>query len=525
MKQAKKIYIVGAGSFALLTYRLLGDFKLDVVGFIDEQYSGSIDLKPVITASLLANTPCLNNANFFIAVSNAEHQLEAISRLESCGVENSQILNLRESTALIFLRSLYGMDAKIRHRLLKQPVGSIGDIEVDMLGTLQSRLPSFKKQRKKISLNFYAGGGGGGGGFRQHLQSIAQKMMQDYSVVSFSDEKDEGCDKSINLVLQSHESSMQNKWSDLAIAAHFIPCSHPDITKVTFMHVIYDYCLFGDVLYRAISQPKKHYIFASSKPAFDGIKELLLGGNYNNDVILIPGGYPRLDDNRLKHQSNCLPVDTIIYAPTASIAMPPKTELTYSIYQAREILACLDQCFPGYRIVFRPHPKDLSRVRAGAIGATADALNQAVDYCQNSRCELDEKKNQYMDNYSRAAVMISDTSSTAFTYALTTKRPVLFFAPGNEVLIRELGSFHYIRDREYFGGCVSTVESMKLKLNDMLERPDKYTEKNQEHAKKILFNDGVSEKYFMEILPYILNDAEHPDFWYLQRHKQPENKA
>lgn len=180
-------------------------------------------------------------------------------------------------------------------------------------------------------------------------------------------------------------------------------------------------------MYKSISQPKRHYIFTSSRPAFNGMKQLLLDCDYKNEVILIPGGYPRLDYNRLKLQQMAKASDTLVYAPTASVEMPDKTELTYSIYQASAILEALVQAFPSYRIVFRPHPKDLSRVRAGKNSPTADAIRAAIEYCQHSRCELDCSRGDYLANYGRAAVLISDTSSTAFTFALTTKRPVVFF--------------------------------------------------------------------------------------------------
>lgn len=510
--QPLSYYIAGAGSFASLTLKMLTDTGVVVQGFIDEIATGTKESLPIYSSTQIKATVQTSSTCVLIAISQEKHQEAARSRLIVAGVDPLLILNLESETSLTFLRTLHQEGIKLPE-LLQIPLSDIPSLEQRI-----TQLKSTKAVGKKslISFNFYAGGCAGGGGFRQHVNPLAEKLTNHYEVISYSDETDLAGDNSIQLQLQSNLSAVLNNTADLAITPHFIPCSAPSVCKVTFMHVIYDYCLFEDVLYKSISQPKRHYIFTSSRPAFNGMKQLLLDGDYKNEVILIPGGYPRLDYNRLKLQQMAGALDTLVYAPTASVEMPDKTELTYSIYQASAILEALVQAFPSYRIVFRPHPKDLSRVRAGKNSPTADAIRAAIEYCQHSRCELDASRGDYLANYGRAAVLISDTSSTAFTFALTTKRPVVFFSPGNHLLKEQLGHFDYIQDREHFGVTVSDVNSLLLAIATMLENPGQYAEKILQHSKQILFNDGCSEDYFINNISYILNNNCHPDWWYLR---------
>lgn len=514
--QSLSYYIAGAGSFSSLTLKMLTDTGVVVQGFIDEMTTGTKDGLPVHNCNQLKAADLANQACVLIAISAKKHQDAARERLVAAGVNPLLILNLESETSLTFLRTMHQQGMKLTE-LLQAPLSD--------LPSLEKRIGQLKPIRvigknNLISFNFYAGGCAGGGGFRQHVNPLAEKLANLYDVISYSDETDLPGDNSTNLLLQSNISAVQNDTADLAITPHFIPCSAPSVCKVTFMHVIYDYCLFEDVLYKSISQPERHYIFTSSRPAFNGMKQLLLEGDYKNDVVLIPGGYPRLDYNRLKLQQMADASDTLVYAPTASVEMPDKTELTYSVYQATAILDALVQAFPSHRIVFRPHPKDLSRVRAGKNSPTADAIRSAIDYCQHSRCELDSSRGDYLANYGRAAVLISDTSSTAFTFALTTKRPVVFFSPGNQSLKEQLGHFDYIHDREHFGVTVSDINSLVLAIATMLDNPGQYAEKIVQHSKQILFNDGCSEEYFINNINHILDNHRNSDWWYLRDHQK-----
>ena len=85
----------------------------------------------------------------------------------------------------------------------------------------------------------------------------------------------------------------------------------------------------------------------------------------------------------------------------------------------RDIVAALLEQFSEYKIIFRPHPHTVDTPEVRKI---AEAFKGYPQF------EFDTNASFYMENYARSQLMITDMSGTAFTYAFTTSRPVVFFS-------------------------------------------------------------------------------------------------
>jgi CDP-glycerol glycerophosphotransferase (TagB/SpsB family) len=110
-----------------------------------------------------------------------------------------------------------------------------------------------------------------------------------------------------------------------------------------------------------------------------------------------------------------------------------------------------------------------------------------------------------MDSYNAAAVMISDTSSTAYTYALSTLRPVVFFSPRDEEVVAAMGSdSHFIRDRGRIGAVARDVADMVGQVRAMLDSSEQWRDRIASYRDQVCFNLGRAEEYFVEHIEAIL---------------------
>jgi CDP-glycerol glycerophosphotransferase (TagB/SpsB family) len=207
-------------------------------------------------------------------------------------------------------------------------------------------------------------------------------------------------------------------------------------------------------------------------------------------------------------------VDSIIYAPTLSLNAVRNHELTYSMPHAAAMIEALLDAFPERKVIFRPHPNDLQLIRAGRDDALARPFIEAMRLCDSHpRCRLDGSGTFYMDSYNAAAVMISDTSSTAYTYALSTLRPVVFFSPRDEEVMAAMGEDSYfIRDRERIGAVAQSTDEMVGHIRAMLANQADWREAISRYRDEICFNVGRAEEYFVEHVEDILAGRVQPDW-------------
>jgi hypothetical protein len=120
-----------------------------------------------------------------------------------------------------------------------------------------------------------------------------------------------------------------------------------------------------------------------------------------------------------------------------------------------------------------------------------------------------------MDNYSRSAAMVTDMSGTAFTYAFTTLRPVVFFSHNEDTVEEAFDRVKYFQDREKIGYVATSIAELADKMSLALDEKDRFSECIREFRDCEIFNAGRAEEYFAENFRYIAEGIEHADWQYV----------
>ena len=98
------------------------------------------------------------------------------------------------------------------------------------------------------------------------------------------------------------------------------------------------------------------------------------------------------------------------------------------------------------------------------------------------------------DVYNSASIMVSDFSSTAYTFAISTKRPVLFFSHNEKVLQNELGDNEYCINREKVGIVTTELACLTRDASKLLSELDCYERRICSFVDQNIFNFGESSK-------------------------------
>jgi hypothetical protein len=120
-----------------------------------------------------------------------------------------------------------------------------------------------------------------------------------------------------------------------------------------------------------------------------------------------------------------------------------------------------------------------------------------------------------MGNYSKSALMITDMSGTAYTYAFTTLRPVVFFSYNERELLKRYGELRYLKDRAKVGYVVENVEDMVNRAKLLLEQREAFSEGIRKYRDATIYNVGSAEDYFVDNFEYIAGGKKHPDWVYV----------
>jgi CDP-glycerol glycerophosphotransferase (TagB/SpsB family) len=197
------------------------------------------------------------------------------------------------------------------------------------------------------------------------------------------------------------------------------------------------------------------------------------------------------------------------------LAEYPHRELVTSLAQGPAVLESLLEAFPDRRIIFRPHPSDLRLHELNRQDTHSEVFGRMLEICRTrARCELDDNATSYLDSYRRSAVLVSDTSSTAFTFALSTGRPVVFLSPREEEMNAELGRhLKFVNDRQQIGMVTTTVEEMTTAVDTTLQ--EDRAEDLRRFRDSMIFNAGRAADYFTENVDCFLTGEKHPDWLYL----------
>lgn len=155
-----------------------------------------------------------------------------------------------------------------------------------------------------------------------------------------------------------------------------------------------------------------------------GISELWTGfttpagtrrrGNFH----IIPVGYPGLAVLAEQLRAHKSEPDSIVYAPVERASYPDYGGNRLQRYGVRTVRTLLNS-FPDYRVIFRPYKLDLDSPEVGEICAA---------FTDEPRFLLDTSPERDF-SFARGALLVTDLSHIAWTFAFSTLRPALYFQP------------------------------------------------------------------------------------------------
>jgi len=243
------------------------------------------------------------------------------------------------------------------------------------------------------------------------------------------------------------------------------------ILNIYICHDIYDSPMVKKVIEKKLflSLAKLHYIFLSSSNVVNYFtnKFVEFGHNLKKIPLLVDTGYLKLD-NVIKELKKIKNVKShILVAPTFSGILK-----NYNMSDKLHIII-ESILLKGEKVIFRPHPLDLTN--KGNINKVEKILNR---FKKNVNF-LYDNSSSYIDSYSKAKLLITDFSGTAYTFAYSTLRPVIFFSK-NEVIFKKnkVSSLFYFKDR-------NTVGLISKNINELLSSIKKINQKKTYNKNKI----------------------------------------
>lgn len=221
-----------------------------------------------------------------------------------------------------------------------------------------------------------------------------------------------------------------------------------------------------------------------NKLALDTISHLVDISRYREKISVFQSGYCKLDAP-IKQYGNVPAEKIIVFAPTPNDASGNKesplwtSALAVNLHGADLLLSlCIN--FPDYKIVFKPYKDELPEVVDNIRQKLAGRGNFVVDDCGS----------KYWNLYSRAKIMISDFSSTAYTFALGIGRPVVFFSPNEDTLSEEVKQNTYCRSRGEIGVVARTIDEVIASISNVIDDYDAFLFRVADFRKQNLVKPG-----------------------------------
>lgn len=507
-----KFYIYGTGTFAEKLATTLVKKQLTVVSFIDEFRNKPLLSLPVCKASRLV---CPDKEDiFFIAISILEYAENAKKRLIKQGIESTQIIILFYDSCAVLLEQMLTQNYHKTLNLISQCGGCFSKLESQFF-------PVDNTDKKQYSISFRMLSRGGN--YYSHLANLPTELAVNNNISICSDEPIKQAPKTQMFSQQR----MLDTRNDIVISPQLFICSPAETIKITLTHAIYDSVMFRDGIVETLGQPNNHYIAIPSKASFEQHKKICIESKLTNNVILIPIGYPKFDANLKEylHISKDITPGAILYAPTQSATRKPDSNSGYSIDHAIKFLTLLSNNNPDVSIIFRPHPDDLKLVNSGIQSNNIKVLASLISFIENLPQGEIDRKSSPINSYCRAKLMISDTSSTAFTFAFSTLKPVVFYSPDEDYLPQSWLETCFFKDREKIGVIVKTPSELThsvKKINNEFEAKS-YRDRILALRKLQLFNVGYAESSLMDVISSIKKGMDIIGCWSLKEH-QNSNK-
>lgn len=361
-------------------------------------------------------------------------------------------------------------------------------------------------ERKTIAVYFPDGAyRGQTGGILNKLRSAHYNALTFVGTIC-NDEHE----KSQNVFYGGHGIIEHMDCVDLFVCATYAHDLPPSAKKVYFNHDIHDSPVSkeDEVLKMILNYD---YYFLPSLPVLERVKKQIRDAGARGfltekkEIGLIPGGYIKLDRNLQLFKKYQKEDKVLIHAPT--VADSDIEEYACLPRHSEKIIGALLDHFSDYTIIFRPHPHTVN----------TPPVRRIVDqYRDNPRFLFDDNASFYMSHYARSALMVTDFSGTAYTYAFTTLRPVVFFSHNEEAFQKKFSDYIFAQDRDKVGRVARNTGEMIEAVQSLLKQKKDFKSGIKEYRDSQIYNLRRAENYFVEHIEFILNGQKHSDWDYLQ---------
>jgi len=240
------------------------------------------------------------------------------------------------------------------------------------------------------------------------------------------------------------------------------------------------------------------YLCTSSKPLYEAFSRLYEEAKEENKTYKL--GYIKLDSMLERIKRIEIKEDSIIYAPSL---LDDLCEKHHSLpHYGEEIVGELLKL--GYRVIFRPHPQNLDSKHSHY-----KYVEKIIKKYKNNRnFYLDNNANDYLRNYKRSKIMISDISGTAYTYTFLTQNPVIFISPNEKQIRRDLGDIKFFEYRKNIGEVIEDIKDIKSVIDKIILKKPIYRLKSLKLRDKLIFNLGKAKKELEKIIQKDLNESK-----------------
>jgi hypothetical protein len=216
-------------------------------------------------------------------------------------------------------------------------------------------------------------------------------------------------------------------------------------------------------------------------------------------ITLVHTGYSKID-SYVKNSECKQPEDIIVYAPTPNDARNKKAWLPLmSINEhGADIVDQLCKNFPQYTIVFKPY-----------VDENRDIVKYIVDANKHYPNFLFSDDENSMQLYSKAKIMVSDLSSTAFTFSLSTLRPTIFYSPNEDLIGAQIvDNGNYLQNRDKIGVVAKSLDLLVLEIEKALKDMGIISLQIKKLRDAYLFNTGESQKVIFKSIVAIMMHKE-----------------
>lgn len=230
----------------------------------------------------------------------------------------------------------------------------------------------------------------------------------------------------------------------------------PFSKKIYIHHSIYDTPLLDKKKEHEIEKrlSKYDYIFISCKKVINVFENLFK--NFTKPILL-EAGYLRftfLINLITKDYNN----KKIIIAPTGidsfqNLSLKRKLEKIIYILNKKK-----------YFVTLRPHPRDINK----------NFYQNIKKKNKDNKLFLFDDSNNYLDTYNNSALMITDLSGTAYTYAFLTKKPVIFFSMSENFIQKsDYKNLNYFIDRRLIGEIITSEKKITSSIKRCFKKRNK----------------------------------------------------